>query len=142
MKLFGRPTGPSGIRSGLRSGPRAPPVSREVSTYFFIEYHETTHGIKFLCQKFLWNRQKVQKKSMKPGHKKKKMRGFYLKPLFRKYDSVLIYCIFVQVLIRDHAFFFFVTWFHWFFWWFQWFHGYFWQEKLKPWVVSWNLTKK
>ena len=32
---------------------KPPKPSWEVSTYFFIEYHETTHGIKFLCQKFL-----------------------------------------------------------------------------------------
>ena len=66
----------------------------QVSTYFFTEYHETTNGIKFYDQKYPWYHQKNSKKIMKPGHKKKKMRGFYLKPFpqfFRK-----IRCIFHQ----------------------------------------------
>ena len=35
-----------------------------------------------LLPKYPWNHQKFQKKSMKPGHKKKKMRSFFLKPSF------------------------------------------------------------
>ena len=52
----------------------------QVSTYFFIEFHETTNGFKFYGQKYPWNHQKISKKIMKPGHKKKKMSGFLLKP--------------------------------------------------------------
>ena len=57
------------------------PKTLQVSTYFFTEYHETTNGIKFYGQKYPWYHQKISKKIMKPGHKKK-MRGFSLKLVF------------------------------------------------------------
>jgi len=54
-----------------------PPVFREVSTYFFIEYHDTTHGIKFLYQNI---RETIKnfKKNQWYQVTKKKMRGISL----------------------------------------------------------------
>ena len=59
-------------------GPRAQTVSREVSTYFFIEFHDNTRGIKFLYQNFSCNRLKLKNKTQViPGHKKKCAVTFY-----------------------------------------------------------------
>ena len=66
------------------------------------------------------------------------------------HESTRFYGLFYvkkEVLNRNHAFFFFVTWFHWYFWWFQWFHGYFSEDKIetlggfmKPGKkINWNL---
>ena len=62
----------SAPRFALCYGPRAETVSREVSTYFFIEFHDNTRGIKILYQNFSCNRLKLKNKTQViPGHKKK-----------------------------------------------------------------------
>ena len=88
----------SAPRFALCYGPRAQTVSREVSTYFFIEFHDNTRGIKFLYQNFSCNRLKLKNKTQViPGQKK--MCGNFLKPFDRSNETSNRYSFFSTLLI-------------------------------------------
>ena len=55
-----------------------PPVFREVSTYFFIEYHDTTHGIKFLYQNIRETTKNLNKNQLYQVTKKKNARYLFI----------------------------------------------------------------